>query len=299
MNSEVSSNNLNLYIPRVSLSTTEQRVIKMFFEGKIGIVDYCDLVIIKDKETKEPTHMSVFVKLDSWNPLSNHKVIFEKNGSFKLQLRFLNRTEYWIILPNNNPLPRTHVNMSQLAASTEKLFEQQEQIVEKLDRFDNFEEEIRYEMIEMRCLVLQQNQTIAKLQYALDLAVANIAKVTQDNHELRYHQKNSTYDVFGFDTIHEYEVEIEKRKKEIKQPICEEPDNVPPNMSRRESTVVDFHSDDCVFSTIIRNGRNISPTQVLPIQVQCGSPTKSQTLTEIASENHQRAITSRDYCGNL
>lgn len=100
------NNNLNLYIPRASLRTTKEEVRDIFFKAQIGIVDYSDLVIIKDKETKQPLYMSVFIKLDAWNPLSEARSDFEKNGSLKLSIG-LSTTELWIILPNKNPLPRT------------------------------------------------------------------------------------------------------------------------------------------------------------------------------------------------
>ena len=73
--------NLELYIPRVSLRITEEQVRDTLFRSQIGIVEYCDIVVTKDKETKQPTYASVFLKLDSWSPTSNARADFEKNGT--------------------------------------------------------------------------------------------------------------------------------------------------------------------------------------------------------------------------
>lgn len=157
MSAETNQDNLTemlyLYIPRASLDTTDMKVKNAFFHNNIGDVEYCDLVIIKDKVTKEPQHMSVFLKLASWNPFSAARSDFNKVGSIKLFLA----NEFWIILPNKTPLPRTHINVSQLAASTDKLFEQTEQLTEKNSKLSD-------EILEMRKMIYTQQDHIAILQ---------------------------------------------------------------------------------------------------------------------------------------
>ena len=209
--------NLELYIPRASLRITEQQVRDTLFRSQIGIVEYCDIVLTKDKETKQPTYASVFLKLDSWCPTSNARPDFEKNGSIKL---YLNATEFWIILPNKNPLPRTHVNNSQLAASTEKLFEQTEAIEKKADKF---QDEMRAEMAEMRLFMKLQQQSIDTLKAELAAANddieqlnTNIEQLRQDNSELTYQLKRSNIAIYGYNTIDEYEAAEEKKRQDKK-----------------------------------------------------------------------------------
>lgn len=156
-NAEPSQDNLTemlyLYIPRASLKTTDFIVKDAFFQNNIGDVDYCDLVVIKDKVTKEPQHMSVFLKLASWNPFTAARSDFYTMGSIKLHLA----NEFWIILPNKTPLPRTHVNVSQLAASTDTLFEHTEQLFEQTSA-------VCGEIGEMRKIINDQHDQIAILQ---------------------------------------------------------------------------------------------------------------------------------------
>jgi hypothetical protein len=150
---------LDLYIPKMSLKTMEENIKDVLFQKEIGVVDYCDLVVVKNKETKEPQHMSAFVKLISWNPFSSARSDFNKNGSLTVFLTPVSK-EYWKIYPNSNPIPRTHVNISQLAASTEKLFEQQE-------KTDEVQKDMRLEMENMKEQIRFQQEKIDQLEHKL------------------------------------------------------------------------------------------------------------------------------------
>jgi hypothetical protein len=307
--------NLELYIPRASLRITEQQVRDTLFRGQIGIVEYCDIVITKDKETKQPTYASVFLKLDSWNPLSNARADFEKNGTIKL---YLNATEFWIILPNKNPLPRTQVNTSQLAASTEKLFEQTEKITEKASKF---EDEMRAEMAEMRLFMKMQQQSIDALKTELAMANddieqlnTNIEQLREDNNQLTYQLSGYHMAIYGNKTVDEYnaaQAAEEEKKLEEERDFEAEVDALldlplPPNLSRTvsvdplaipvfkpRSKICD--EDACIFS--FKNvPRSLSPVPILSSRTE--SPSSLTTLVDIVLQNPEKAITSRDFCGN-
>ena len=320
--------NLELYIPRASLRITEQQVRDTLFRSQIGIVEYCDIVIVKDKETKQPLYASVFLKLDTWNPISNARADFEKNGSIKV---YLNGTEFWIILPNKNPLPRTHVNNSQLAASTEKLFEQSEALEKKANKF---EDEMRAEMAEMRLFMKLQQQSIDELKTELASANldieqlnTNIEQLREDNSQLIYQLSGCCNAICGNPAIDEYEAaqatEEEKRlsdkvneDKEMQDQFDAEVDELldlplPPKLSRTASVAVDFSDpshplaipvfkprrskicdeDACIFS-LNNIPRSLSPVPIL------SSRTEPLTLVDIVLQNPEKAITSRDFCGN-
>ena len=157
--------NLDLYIPRVSSNATEEQVKTLFFQSRIGTVEYCDFVTTKDKDTQKPQYISAFIRLNSWSPTSGACEDFAKNKSIRLHLS-RNSPTFWIILPNNNPLPRSLVNTSQLAASTDKLFEQTERITEKASKF---EDEMRATMAEMRQMMALQQEKIETLEFQLTL----------------------------------------------------------------------------------------------------------------------------------
>jgi hypothetical protein len=173
---DILTSNLDLYIPRVSSGTTEEQVKSLFYKSNIGTVEYCDFATTKDKDTKKPQYTSAFIKLNSWSPTSGACEDFAKNKSIRLHL---SRTsaEFWIILPNNNPLPRSHVNTSQLAASTEKLFEQTERITEKANKF---EDEMRATISEMRQMMALQQEKIETLEFQLKVAQYPLHSFTRE-----------------------------------------------------------------------------------------------------------------------
>jgi hypothetical protein len=317
--------NLELYIPRASLRITEQQVRDTLFRSQIGIVEYCDIVIVKDKETKQPLYASVFLKLDTWNPISNARDDFEKNGSIKV---YLNGTEFWIILPNKNPLPRTHVNNSQLAASTEKLFEQSEALEKKANKF---EDEMRAEMAEMRLFMKMQQQSIDALKTELATANTNIEQLRQDNSDLTYQLRRTNIAFYGYSTVDEYEAAEEKKREEkrlsdkvnkdkkLQDKFDAEVDalldldlDMPPKLSRTASVAVEISDplaipvlpprrskicdeDACIFS-LNNIPRSLSPVPILSSRTE--SPPSLTTLVDIVLKNPEKAITSRDFCGN-
>ena len=118
MNTNVSI--LDLYIPNVSISETEETIRSVFYEFNIGTISYIDFVAVKDKEqTDLVLYYSAFIKMTHW---SSEKAVsdFRHNGKITINL---SRNCFWTILPSKKIVPRTKVNIHQLAFHTEDLFE--------------------------------------------------------------------------------------------------------------------------------------------------------------------------------
>jgi hypothetical protein len=121
--------NLDLHISRISARTTPEHISRTFYEMSIADVEYVDIVATKDPETKAVLYYSAFVHLLRWGPELFPAHEFDSKKVFKI---FLGRyssdpaEKYWNLYLNKNPLPRTRVNVHQLAASTEKLFDNAE-----------------------------------------------------------------------------------------------------------------------------------------------------------------------------
>lgn len=264
--------NLYLYVPRASLRTTEEQVKDQLFRSQIGNVEYCDLVVIKDKDTKQPLYAQLFIKLACWDLLSRAKSDFEKNGSIKI---FLKDTEYWMILPNKNPLPRTHVNTSQLAASTEKLFEQSEAMEKKMD---SFEDEMRSEMAEMRAFMKLQQVKIEALEFKLAACESDLSFQQACKKEEKVAE------------------EVVEEEKVLTLPVLQRGRSINindllPNMRVKNNDKIN-DEDACIFS-LNKNPRNTSPIPVI------SSQTEPITLVDIVLQNPEKAIASRDFCGNF
>lgn len=123
--------NLDLHISRISARTTPEHISRTLYEMSIADVEYVDIVATKDPETKAVLYYSAFVHLLRWGPERFPAIEFDEKKVFKIYLgRYSSdpAEKYWNLYPNKNPLPRTRVNVHQLAASTEKLFDNAEQL---------------------------------------------------------------------------------------------------------------------------------------------------------------------------
>jgi len=297
--------NLYLYVPRASLRTTEDQVKDLLFRSQIGNVEYCDLVTIKDKDTKQPLYAQIFIKLACWDLMSRAKADFERNGSIKI---YLSDTDFWMILPNKNPLPRTHVNTSQLAASTEKLFVQTEAI-EK--RMDSFEDEMRAEMAEMRAFIKLQQQSIDALKTELSSANldieqlnTNIEQLREDNSQLIYQLSGCCNAICGNPAIDECEAEKKPDQFDaeldelldmptmLPRTVSEEDGLQIPQIVRCHSVLQRVDEDACIFSF------NNIPRSLSPVPILSSRTEPPQSLVDIVLKNPEKAIASRDFCGN-
>lgn len=313
------TSNLDLYIPRIASNATEDQVKAIFLHCNIGTVEYCDFAITKDKYTKKPLYTSAFIKLSMWLRASGACEDFAKNQSIRLHL---SRTgpEFWIILPNNNPLPRSQVNISQLAAATEKLFEQTEQITEKTSKF---EDEMRATMAEMRQMMALQQEKIEALEFQLTLKASitigeqcsEIFNVTQEpvpNCDTVYSLEEPLLVVALVEPLvvaleRDFDAEVDAlldtplqwqiidhtfSKSDDDDDEVNELFRMPPLLTRSMSVSNYNEEDECIFSNREVRGQVREPV------LKSGSQ-KMMTLGEIAAENPERAIGSRDLCGNL
>jgi len=164
-NSTMLTTNLHLYIPRVGTGTTEEYVKAIIARSNIGTVEYCDITFTKDKDPNKAPFLSAFVKLASWSPASAACEDFARTKSIRIQLN-RETSEFWILLPNHNPMSRTHLNTTQLAAATDKLFEVTDEITEKTS---SFELTMRTQLAEMRALIWNQTNQIAALEHEMNI----------------------------------------------------------------------------------------------------------------------------------
>jgi len=363
------TSNLDLYIPRVAQGTTEEQIKAVFAHSRIGTVEYCDLSLTKDKDTKKPQYLSAFVRLSSWSNSSGACEDFAKNESIRLYLS-RETNEFWILLPNKNPLPRTHVNNSQLAAATDKLFEQTEAIEKKADKF---EDEMRATIAEMRQMIALQQEKIESLEFQLTLKatmtmgekypeIFDMKREPVLNDIVYYLEEESEplVEPLVEPLERDYDAEVDalldaplqwqiidnafskSDDEEIKTVSTDFDDSnieqlklslpifprlttfyhidyteiVPilPKMTVDEfdedelimepipvftksnpiNNVSYNEEDECVFSNRQNQGQKRAPI----LKMQSGS-SKLQSLGEIVAENPERAIGSRDLCGNL
>jgi hypothetical protein len=104
---------VSFYVPRIRETWTEYHIYSALYHT-LGIVERVDF-----GETIQPGLRYAFVHMNLMNPTFSEKVNQEmtKNGHFKLQVT---ANEFWMLIPNKNPIAATHLNVHQLAEITKK-----------------------------------------------------------------------------------------------------------------------------------------------------------------------------------
>lgn len=145
----------SIYIPRMSVLYTEEAVINIMFNLRIGAVTRVDFVPINKKpgfvEKVDEVYKSAFVHF--YLPLPRYDgppLPVEDTDGLRVRNQYIwdmlatdepyrlqvTPTEYWFILRNNNPVPQTMMNIHQVVENgrhLESLIEKQSQKIEEQD----------------------------------------------------------------------------------------------------------------------------------------------------------------------
>lgn len=304
-NNNNNNNNLELYIPRISALTTESTIRTLFFQFHVGYVEYADIVATKHPDTKEVQYYSAFVKLQEWGPSRNAADIFQNLKTYKMELNGYGSDsgeKFWWLLPNKTPLPRTKVNVHQLAASTDKLFEQQEAMAAEIK--------------ELKELAVNQYAIIERLQFKLLTEKDETDAKLQDMMHL----------------IQEFQSQSRVTVESVEEPVPEVVNNndgnlalpppprlsrvnaadyyyvtPPPALRRTKSTaesddLIISDEDDCLFSRPIRRESTYLQSTDMAERLNCSSRNSSVSSSvnssPVSFEDNKRAEASRDFCGN-
>ena len=155
--------NVNIYIPRMKLTYSEDDVKRIFAELNIGFVNHVDFVSIKQQVTASGVKLDkssfchAFVKLAVWFKPEPMNALSVEKGSYQF---WINLNEFWTLLPNTTPLERTRLNIHQLAAYTEE-------IQEKLDEQSKTIEQQSAQLIKQQEQIDAQQKQINDILRAL------------------------------------------------------------------------------------------------------------------------------------
>lgn len=259
--------NLDLHIPKISANTTAKHIADALWYMRIATVDYVDIVAIKDPETKVIKHFSAFLRLKSWGPERFPVSEFNERKTFKIVLGgYANDPyeKYWVLYPNTNPLPRSKVNTHQLAASTEKLFEINEQLVAKIAMMEQ-----KFELMQQQMGIMEERLTRLTHVEPTEAEMSELVKLPELVRE---------------------PVAL-KRQKSCNIPYAD----LPP-LPRR---VVD--ADDCMFSRQLKPFDTedlVADATLNAVRILEQDPIDEAEVRVLIASNG-RAVCSRDFCGNL
>ena len=121
MTTSTSTSTYSFYIPRVSRTYTEEEI-KIIFSSvlMIGDVKRVDFVPINKKFQRAFVHIDMFYDVETTNGL--RETVFEQGRAVRVYPGQLVKRIYWILLNNNNPVPETTMNLSQIVAQMNTMF---------------------------------------------------------------------------------------------------------------------------------------------------------------------------------
>lgn len=134
----------SIYIPFVDSRFTEKDVISTFDYYNICNVSRVDFVEIPEKTNV----CHAFVHVDNWYNSNNASIAFwdiTNKGSYKFYYSQSQMTSnaFWLLLPNKNPIPKTKLNIHQLAGMIsemeKKMTDQQAEMDEMRKRIADLE----------------------------------------------------------------------------------------------------------------------------------------------------------------
>jgi len=121
---------LSFYIPRIRSYWTEEAIANVLQVNGVGSLDRVDF---GDFTPSGQTGIRyVFLHLISFYSSTAARLVhseIKETGYYKLKV---SETEFWMLIPNFNPLQKTHLNIHQLAEITRKQDEKIASLEEKL-----------------------------------------------------------------------------------------------------------------------------------------------------------------------
>jgi hypothetical protein len=309
---KIGVNNLDLYIPRINEKYSENEIKFIFVDMGIGTVDYVDFVATKDPETKQIKYYSAFIRLMEWRQDGYwyKNIIVDKLNKISIT-----RSEFWMILPAKTPLARSKVNTHQLAAYTDELFVRVEAVEKKLndnitvssEHFKNLlaKSEAQAAQIEQLMKIVQiQSEQLVRINNVMfnneaeetirprALTIEDLAQVVEENDQISCEICSMEFDTEKQLYFHETVCKKEMPDYKPDDDDCFLSNN--PKSFRNYTENVDRKRD------IISGSFSINLDDLLDPLARSLGISKEQAEKQLEKEiaNSQRAVSSRNYCGN-
>ncbi len=147
----MSSTNTQMYsvfIPTISKIHTEEIIANYFALNSVGKVERVDFVEfqsgVKGLHGDAKDFQQAFVHFSPQQKTREIMEAIEQKGSYRFYpcekliniCSFKEQTQYWILLKNKNPVPKTELNVNQLAHNQKLMEERETLMVEKMEKME-------------------------------------------------------------------------------------------------------------------------------------------------------------------
>ena len=136
----------SVFIPTIPKVHTEERIANYFALKCVGNVERVDFVEFQsdeeDRACDPKRFQQAFVHFTPDQKTHEIMEAIEQKGSYrfypcdKLICSFKEQNQYWILLKNKNPVPKTELNVNQLAHNQNLMEEREALMVEKMEKME-------------------------------------------------------------------------------------------------------------------------------------------------------------------
>ena len=188
-NTQVNTSLFSLFIPTISKVHTEERIANYFALKCVGNVERVDFV-------EHPSHAKglhgdikdfhqAFVHFTPDQKTHEIMEAIEQKGSYrfypcdKLICSFKEKNEYWILLKNKNPVPKTELNVNQLAHNQKLMEEREALMVEKMEKMFQKMEKMEERQAQMEEREARMVQKMTKMEDEMKMMILLNEKFAQ------------------------------------------------------------------------------------------------------------------------
>jgi hypothetical protein len=195
----------SVFIPTISKIHTEEIIANYFALNRVGNVERVDFV--EHPNDAKKGFQKAFVHFSSHQKTDEVWEAIEQKGSYRF---YPCENEYWILLKNRNPVPKTDLNVDQLAHNQKLLETKMAQMTQKMEQMAQKMEQMEERnarMEEQFNALIKLNENVCKV---VDVQTTNIQMLSKISEKVEETVKTSCDDkcricndayVFGNESI--------------------------------------------------------------------------------------------------
>ncbi len=164
----------SVFIPTISKAHTEERIANYFALKCVGNVERVDFVEFQSDEEDRACDAKRFQQaFVHFTPdQKTHEIMesIEQKGSYRFY-PFKEQNQYWILLKNKNPVPKTELNVNQLAHNQKLMEEREALMVEKMEKMFQKMEKMEERQAQMEEREARMVQRMTKMEDEMKMMI--------------------------------------------------------------------------------------------------------------------------------
>lgn len=172
----------SVFIPTISKAHTEEIIANYFAVNCVGKVERVDFVEFQsgeeDRACDPKRFQQAFIHFTPQQKTREIMEAIEQKGSYRFY-PFKEQNQYWILLKNKNPVPKTELNVNQLAHNQKLLEEREAQMVEKMEKMLQKMEKMEERQAQMEERETRMVQKMTKMEDEMKMMIQLNEKFAQ------------------------------------------------------------------------------------------------------------------------